>query len=562
QGVAVQYTATMYDSDNRAHDVTEQVHWVSLNPARAVMTQDGMAHTHDLLEGEATIRATYNQGTITPLTDDATLLITDAIPESLVVTPQYWETPQGVAVQYTATMYDSDNRAHDVTEQVHWVSLNPARAVMTQDGMAHTHDLLEGEATIRATYNQGTITPLTDDATLLITDAIPESLVITPLYTETIQGLSVSYTATMFDSDSRAHDVTDQVEWQSSDPTKAVMTQDGTAHTYGLASGNAVIEATYFPGTTSPLYGFADLEIKESSTHYLEIIPAIQSTPSGTEAYFEAQLTVDGNTYDVTELTHWKSSNTDHAIMDPNRPGTAITFGLTEGSTAIIATLPLTSIYSIDAEALLTVTKATPSSISITPLDSDLYLYTTVQFEAIVYYTDGTTQKNVTNHLNTHWKSENQIPTDENEHAIISNQYDIKGEAFGNSVGTSNITVTYFDPNIDPLTATTSIDVIEEVFASFKVVDSNGNSNVSMSTKSHKKLYAIATYVNGGETDVSNQVSWGTAFENPHGVVSVSNGQGKEAGEVHTNEKTGSADITAFWPTYNMWAVPAAVTVE
>uniref|UniRef100_UPI002631946A Ig-like domain-containing protein n=1 Tax=uncultured Shewanella sp. TaxID=173975 RepID=UPI002631946A len=330
------------------------------------------------------------------------------------------------------------------------------------DGMAHTHDLLEGEATIRATYNQGTITPLTDDATLLITEAIPESLTIEP--------------------------------------------------------------------------------------------PS-QSTPLGSEADFTAWLTdSDGNIHEVTEQVYWQSLNPNYATMDSTRPGTAVTYGHTTGTATIRATFNTGTISPITDDATLIVTPPIPTSISLQPTDSELYVNTTTYFEAYIHYSDGVTITNVTNDANTSWQSGN------TDYVTISNNTATKGQALGIAEGDTTIQVAYFMPGVAPLTASTPISIIRDTVTGYVIEETaTGMTTVTMQTNDTKMFSAYLLYQSGDKVNVTDQTHWSV---DPHHLASVDNNKNSPSETVRSHNATGTATINGKYQHSNIYATAATIIIE
>ncbi|WP_298776121.1 Ig-like domain-containing protein, partial [uncultured Shewanella sp.] len=190
-GEELQYTATVTYSDNSTYDATTDTNttWSSSDTSVATIGE-GTGYATSVAQGDTTISVSYSG-----LINSTSLTVTDATITSLYITPSKAYSPVGLSVQYTATATYTDDTTADVTSNTNltWESNNTHVAKMNENikGLADT--IAIGQATITAALSDQTA-----DATLIVTSAIPESLVVTPQYWETPQGVAVQYTATMY----------------------------------------------------------------------------------------------------------------------------------------------------------------------------------------------------------------------------------------------------------------------------------------------------------------------------------------------------------------------------
>jgi uncharacterized protein YjdB len=238
QGETQQYTATARYSDNSETDVTDQAAWESTNESVATIdTSSGLATGGTA--GTTIITATFDGVT----SNGATLTVTAAPEpptlESILVSPVTAEITVGETQQYTATAQYSDNSETDVTDQALWDSSN--ELIATIDDYGQASGIAAGTATITATLD-GVIS---NGATLTVTAPAPvtlESILVEPETAEITVGGSQSYTATGTYSDDTTADITDTVNWASSEPDVATIDTSGLAT--GVAAGSTTISAS------------------------------------------------------------------------------------------------------------------------------------------------------------------------------------------------------------------------------------------------------------------------------------------------------------------------------
>ncbi|ORJ59073.1 Ig-like domain-containing protein [Geothermobacter hydrogeniphilus] len=206
-----------------------------------------------------------------------------------------------------------------------------------------------------------------------------------------------------------------------------------------------------------------------------------------------AQLTAIGNfsgqfTRDITAEVAWSSSDPAIATVD-NQPGS-------EGRVTAVApgTVTLTAdLDGVTAVFLLTVSNATISTLTLSPLTPSVGKGLTRQFTATGTFSDATSQ-DLTSDVS--WSST--VPTV----AAISNSRGSEGLASALLEGTTDISATF-----DGMTASTTMTVTAAVLQSLALAPQNA-AMVSLSLRS---FTATGSFSDGTNQDLTAQVAWSSS---------------------------------------------------
>jgi hypothetical protein len=346
-GTTQQFTAEGTLVNSMTQNLTSFATWNSSDTGVAIVSDTpgskGLATA--FAPGTASIQATYDLNT-----DSATLI--SASVASIVTTPTSTSIPKGTKQQFTAigTLSSGCTNTQDVTSLATWTTSNTTVATVSDTpgskGLATAVDV--GSATIAATIDSAP----SFSATLTVTQAVLESIEVTPANQSIALGQTKLFIATGTYSDGTTLNLSSSVHWNSSDI--GVATISDTAGSNGLATskaqGTTAITAN-FSGITS---NTATLTVTQAQLMSITIIPASASTPLGTIISFIAKGTfTDGSTQDLTTSVNWVSSNTFIATIS-NIQGFQ---GLATSSNVNVGTTTITAISgSISGTALLTVT--------------------------------------------------------------------------------------------------------------------------------------------------------------------------------------------------------------
>lgn len=243
-GTSSGFTAIATYSDATIEDVTQAAQWSSSLPAVATVTGGRVSAA---AAGSATITALFNGKSGT-----ATVTVTNATLTSLAIAPQNYRLSVGTSGQLSASGTFSDGSTQDLTAGVAWSSSSPGVATVSVTGRAS--GVATGTTTITAVH--GTITAT---ATVNVTAAALQSLTITPGTLTLVAGETRPLTATGSYSDGTTQDLSRVVTWNSSSPSTAIITGDGTLA--AAETGNATISATYSGVSASAALTITPLDV-------------------------------------------------------------------------------------------------------------------------------------------------------------------------------------------------------------------------------------------------------------------------------------------------------------
>lgn len=258
------------------------------------------------------------------------------------------------------------------------------------------------------------------------------SVTVAPQKTTVAQGATQQFSATGRFSDGSTRDLTASANWSSSNSAAASI-QSSSGSNPGLASGIATGAVT-ITASAGGVNGSAQLSVTNGmkTLTSLTVAPQVTSVVKGSTQEFTATGKFsDGSTSDLTDTATWSSSNSSLASIESSSgadPGLASAIG--PGTVTISATSG-----SVQGAAQLTVTSGgTGSSITLNPASLTLPVNAKQQFDAVLHFSNGTTQDVTTAAV---WTSSTNSSTVETTGASQP------GLATGISSGSSTVTVSY-----------------------------------------------------------------------------------------------------------------------
>ena len=390
--------------------------------------------------------------------------VTPATLTSITVTPANPSISKGGTQQFTATGTYSDSSTANLTGQVTWTSGTPARATITGAGLAT--GVAAGTSTITATLGS-----VSGSTLLTVTPATLTSITVTPANPSISKGGTQQFTATGTYSDSTTANLTGQVTWTSGTPAKATITGAGLAT--GVAAGTSTITATL--GSVS---GSTVLTVTPATLTSIQVTPANPSISKGGTQQFTATGTYsDSSTANITGQVTWTSGTPAKATIT----GAGLATGVAAGTSTITATLG-----SVSGSTVLTVTPATLTSITVTPVNPSISKGGTQQFTATGTYSDSSTA-NITGQVT--WTSGTPAK------ATITGA----GLATGVAAGTSTITAT-----LGSVSGSTVLTVTPATLTSITVTPANP----SISKGGTQQFTATGTYSDSSTANLTGQVTW------------------------------------------------------
>lgn len=489
------------------------VSWRSANAAIATVTEaaDGSAMITGTGVGETQIVATLREGTAS-----LTVVVGEAVVESISLTPPAPSLAAGTSVSLVATAMLSDKTTRDVTTQVTWTSSDTSKVTVNAAG--GVRGLVKGSATVRAS-----LSGLQAMTTITVTDALLTALQVGPTTPLLALGLTQQMTATGIFSDGTNQNLTSMATWTSSATTVATVSAAGLVTTVGV--GDTTITATFGGRTASTTVTVTAAALRSI---------AISATPSlSVAAGLTLSLTAigtftDNSTMDLSDTATWSSSNTAIATMAGR-----IATGVAVGNATISAVM-----NGVTGTATLQVTPALLVSIAVTPANVTLPLGSTRQFTATGTFTDSSTQ-NLTTQVT--WTSS------DDTRVAISNADGSRGLATGLNQGTVTITAT-----LGGVTGSTGLEVIGIVLQSITITSvTSGDLPVGRT----RQLTATGTYSDSSTADLTTQVTW-TSSDDARATVSNIDGSRGLVTAVAAGGVTITATLAAVSGTLAINVVP------
>ena len=412
---------------------------------------------------------------------------------SIAVTPATSSIAAGNTQQFTATGTYSNGSTQTLTTNVQWSSSATAVAtVKSNSGLAQ--GVAQGTATITATSG-GVI----GSAALTVTVAVLTKLSVSPATASVAAGFTQQFTATGTYSNGSTQNLTSTVAWSSSAIAVATVNNGGLATS--LTQGAANITAT-----SGAIGSSATLTVTPAVLTALSVTPPTASIAAGSTQQFTATGTYsNGSTQNLTRSVGWISSATTVAKVSAGGLAT----GLAQGSTTISA-----KSGAITGSALLTVTAAVLTTLSVTPATASVPLGANQQFTATGTYSNGSTQ-NLSGTVK--WTSS------ASSVATISSS----GLAISVAQGTTTITA-----NSGAITGSSTLKVKAAVLTLISVTPATA----SIPLGTNQQFAATGTYSNGSTQNLTSAVTWTSSTSS---VATVS-GSG-----LVTSRAQGIASVTA-----------------
>jgi trimeric autotransporter adhesin len=501
-GVSFNFTATGIFSDGTKVDLTAQANWQSSAPG--VVAIDLAGHAVSKSVGTSVISASSGG-----LTGQSTVTVSPAALTLITVSPPSSTLTVGGTAGLHAFGTYSDGSILDLTDTVTWTAA-PAGVVSvsnaaTTAGVATA--LAPGTATVTATSGL-----LRGTAKIVVSLATLQAIAIAPASTSVPIGAVVGLTAKGTFSDGTSRDVTAEVAWASTnDATATVSNAAGSAGAVtGVSAGDVTITATLMG-----VAGKASVTVVAATLKAIDLGPANASTTAGLRYSYTATGTYsDGSKIDVTAQVTWSTANTNVATISNVAGAEGQLLARAPGSTTVTATLG-----AVSGQTGVTVTGATNSSLSISPIAVSTPIGNAVQYTATLILTNGTT-RNVTGQ--TMWSSSNTMA------ATISGF----GRAVPVAVGTTTISATYMG-----LSATTALTVTSAVVTSIEVTPIAPTVPVGTVTQ----FTATAIFSDLTTRNVTAQATW---VSSAPGVLGVNTARNRGRG---TAVSVGTALVTATY---------------
>ncbi len=464
-GTTQQFVIIGLYSDDSMHDVTGSATYVSSNPSVISVSTSGLVTA--VSTGSTTITITFDGQTVTT----QTITVTPATLVSIAISPNTATFADGTTQQFTAAGTFSDGTIQNLTNQVIWSSSNPQVLTINQYGYAEGG----GAGSVQISASWDGISSTT--GTMQVTSATLSSLTISPTSATIAKNTSEQFTATGTFSDGSTQNLSNQVNWSSSNG--AVVSINAAGFATGTSAGSAQLTAA-FRNLSASTNSFV---VTSATLVSLSFNPPSPSVAVGSNTQVTVTGTFsDSSTQNLTNNAYYSSSNLSAVTVSSS----GVVTGVAPGTSTITV--------QVDGETssfTVTVNGATLTSIAITPANPPSFAKgTTEQFTATGTYSDSSTQ-NLTTVVT--W-------TSSNTSVLTINS---SGLATGTGAGSATISAAY-----QGKTATTpSVQVTAATVASIAVTPANA----SITTTGTQQYTATATYTDATTQNVTSTVTWSSS---------------------------------------------------
>lgn len=279
------------------------------------------------------------------------------------------------------------------------------------------------------------------------------------------------------------------------------------------------------------------IQVKTLPLTNVFVFPTNPSVAIGVNIQFKAiGLFSNKLIQDITEDVTWSSSDQTKATVSNASGSKGLATAIVTGTSTIIA-----SINGLNGTSRLTITPATLTSITITPVNPSVAKGDKQLFSAVGIYSDNTHQDLTTQAT---WSSDNDLI------ATVSNTNPTKGQATAKNIGQTNIKATY-----DGVIGSTEINVTAATLTSISVTPTN-----PLAPKGTTLPFtATGIYSDNSTADLTDFVTWNTGSAL---VAIISNHSGLKGKALAVNIGTTSVSATlgSIVGFTNIQVTPAALS--
>ncbi|KPJ98007.1 MAG: hypothetical protein AMJ60_09745 [Desulfobacterales bacterium SG8_35] len=321
-----------------SRDITTEVSWIIENDTIVSVSiatgSEGLVTA--LAPGETSVTAMYGD-----FTGSAPVVVTDAFLTGIEITPGDAQLQSGIIREYEADGTFSDDSIQDITSLATWDSSDPDVATIDNSGLVKTS--ATGTTTITATW-QG----IEAATSLSVIGSSLTEITISPEEGSIAQGTTAQFEAQATYSDGTTEDITDMVDWESSDTAVALIYDDGLAT--GIAPGEIEISAAFVTDGDT-LSATAALTITDAVIDSIILTPENSTIAVGASQQFGATgIFSDNSEQDITDLVNWFTSNNSVGTISNSFANKGLFISIASGAVTIEATFG-----GVSGETLLTV---------------------------------------------------------------------------------------------------------------------------------------------------------------------------------------------------------------
>jgi trimeric autotransporter adhesin len=374
----------------------------------------------------------------------------------------------GQTSQLTATGKYSDKTTKDLTGSVNWSTSPAGLATVATGGMLTAQS--SGTVSVAASMSS-----VSGSVSITIAPKLV-SIAITPATATIAASTKQQFNAIGTYSDNSTQPITGSVDWSSSKPAVATISDSSPTKglALGLSAGTTAITATSGTITSAP----ASLTVTSASATSLAISPNPASMAVDVSQQFTATATFsDGTTQDVTNVATWSSAATSIATVTVSGLVTARNLGSTNISAAF---------ESVNTSTPLTVNANGLNSISIQPPNGSIAQGTKAVLTATGIFKNGSTDDLSTRVI---WSSSD---------ASVANFISFN-QITGLKPGTVTITATF-----GSVSGSTSFTVTNATIVSITVIPFKQTIPIGW----HQPFTATGKFSDSSAQDISASVQW------------------------------------------------------
>lgn len=468
-----QFSATGIFSDGSSVYITREARWSvgDEDIARAQNAPDREGFIRALSPGVTTARARFDG-----VVGQTTLTVKGGQLSQLVLTPRELVTPTGVSHQLQLQAIYDDGSVRHVTSAATYESGDVSIARVDGRGLVQT--LSAGQTSLTARFMGATAV-----ASLTVTQAELVEVQVTPVDVEVAVDSLLKFWATAIYSDGTRQDVTEGVDWSTSDPNVMTVTINYRWPGIGRAQGpgQAQIKASL-----KGVEGVAQVRVTEAQLLDVKLTPIDSNVAPGTQMqYFAQAIFDDGSSRDVTFLSTW------WAEVDPV---VDVRDGWEEKGKAIARREGTSKVYAlyqgVRGEATVTVSAATVTHVQVVPFTPTINAGDELRFFATAVFSDGTTQQVSQDVI---WQS------DDTNVVTVSNARWYEGLATTHRAGSARILARYQGVQGSTTLTVTGLQIAQVQVTPFIETIPQGY---------YLRMLATAIYLDGSSRDITELATW------------------------------------------------------
>lgn len=459
-----QLTITGNYSDSSTQDLTDEVTWSVANEAVLEISSSGLVTA--LSAGSTTVIASYGG-----LSVDRTISVKALA--SLSISPTTLTLAINSTQQLSVTGRYTDNSIEVFDDLVSWESSGSGVASVSDGGEV----LAVSAGTVSITAS---VDLISSSLSVTVSEASLQTILVSSQTIQIAAGLNSSFSAIGIYSDGSEQDLSDQVVWSVSDPSKASIDSETGLLTAIQAGTNSVI------ASKEGKSGSLEITISPATLSSIAITPSVVSLAKGTNATINVTaIFSDNSKQDVSDQVQWSITNNQIVTIENN---SVLLLAIEQGVTTVTATLADKT-----ADLSVSVTNADLVSLSLSPINSSIPLGRSQQYSAQGTYTDGTVQ-DLSSQVTWLSSSENQ--------ALISNNESFKGLAESVALGNTTISAVLGD-----IQQETSLTIENAVLESIEIQPSQQ----TVANGTDALVAAYGYYSDGSLIDLTSEVLWSTS---------------------------------------------------